>query len=212
METTIFLVRHGETVDNARQIMQGHAQGELNERGKEQARMAAQRLAAEQVDAVVASDLHRAVQTAEIIASEHGLEVTTTPLLRERDWGSFTGRYIPDLRGEVWPDDIETEEALMARARSFLLYITATYPGKRVVAVGHGIINKAILAILAQCPMREVQRMMNAEVRRLTTSAVRVAATTTAACTSAAAGGSTAAGSSADSPTALVADMAATAE
>ncbi|MBR1547211.1 MAG: histidine phosphatase family protein, partial [Prevotella sp.] len=61
MDTTIFLVRHGETVDNARQIMQGHAQGELNERGKEQARMAAQRLAAEQVDAVVASDLHRAV-------------------------------------------------------------------------------------------------------------------------------------------------------
>ena len=32
-ETTILLVRHGETVDNARQIMQGQTQGELNERG-----------------------------------------------------------------------------------------------------------------------------------------------------------------------------------
>ena len=37
METTIFLVRHGETVDNARQIMQGQTQGELNQRGREQA-------------------------------------------------------------------------------------------------------------------------------------------------------------------------------
>lgn len=37
MATTIFLVRHGETVDNARQIMQGQTPGELNEQGREQA-------------------------------------------------------------------------------------------------------------------------------------------------------------------------------
>ena len=179
METEILLVRHGETVDNARQIMQGQTQGELNERGWEQARQVAERLAAETVDAVVASDLRRAIQTAEVIAAPHGLKVETTPLLRERDWGGFTGRFIPDLRGETWPDDIESEEDLLSRARSFLIYMTATYPGKRVVAVGHGIINKAILAVYAQCPMREVQRMMNAEVRVLTTSATAVAAATT---------------------------------
>ena len=173
METTIILVRHGETVDNARQIMQGQTQGELNDKGRDQARQVAQRLACEQLDAVVASDLHRAVQTAEIIATPHGMTVQMTPLLRERDWGGFTGRFIPELKGEVWPDDIESEEALLERARQFLIYITATYPGKRVVAVGHGIINKAILAVYAQCPMREVQRMMNAEVRVLTTTAER---------------------------------------
>ena len=179
METTIYLVRHGETVDNVRQIMQGQTQGELNERGREQARQVAERLANEHIDAVVASDLRRAIQTAEAIAVRHGLPVTATPLLRERDWGSFTGRFIPDLRGETWPDDIESEEALLLRAHSFLKYMTATYPGKRVVAVGHGIINKAILAVYAQCPMHEVQRMMNAEVRVLTTSATAVAAATT---------------------------------
>ena len=173
METVLFLVRHGETVDNARQIMQGQTQGCLNEKGREQARVVAERLAAESFDAIVASDLRRAIQTAEIIAEPHGLPVVTTPLLRERDWGGFTGRFIPDLKGEVWPDDIESEEALLARARTFLIYITATYPGKRVVAVGHGIFNKAILAVYAQCPMREVQRMMNAEVRLLTVSAER---------------------------------------
>ena len=178
METTIYLVRHGETVDNVRQIMQGQTQGELNERGREQARQVAERLAGEHIDAVVASDLQRAIQTAEAIAVRHGLPVTTTPLLRERDWGSFTGRFIPDLRGEAWPDDIESEKDLLLRARTYLIYMTATYPGKRVVAVGHGIINKAILAVYAQCPMHEVQRMMNAEVRVLTTSAAAVAAAT----------------------------------
>ena len=175
METTIFLVRHGETVDNARQIMQGQTQGELNQRGREQAEQVARRLASEPLDAIVASDLHRAIQTAEVIAEPHGLPVVTTPLLRERDWGSFTGRFIPDLRNEVWPDDIESEEALLERARSFLINMTATYPGKRVVAVGHGIINKAVLAVYAQCTMREVQRMMNAEVRILTMSSERAA-------------------------------------
>ena len=179
--TTIFLVRHGETVDNARQIMQGQTQGELNEKGREQARQVAERLAEEQVDAVVASDLHRAIQTAEYIAAQHGLSVTTTPLLRERDWGSFTGCFIPDLKGKVWPDDIESEEALLLRARAFLLYILATYPEKRVVAVGHGIMNKAILAVYARCPMREVQRMMNAEVRILTASAETTASSAVAA-------------------------------
>ena len=172
--TTIFLVRHGETVDNARQIMQGQTQGELNEIGRQQARQVAERLSAEAIDAVVASDLRRAIQTAEVIAKPHGLQVVTTPLLRERDWGSFTGRFIPDLRGETWPDDIESEEALLRRAQEFLLKMTATYEGKRVVAVGHGIINKAILAVYASCSMKEVQRMMNAEVRVSTTSSVAV--------------------------------------
>ncbi len=180
METTIFLVRHGETFDNARQIMQGQTQGELNERGREQASIVANRLAAEHFDAIIASDLHRAIQTAEIIAEPHQMPVSTTSLLRERDWGSFTGRFIPELKGEIWPDDIESEVDLLLRAREFLLYITATYPGKRVVAVGHGIINKAILSVYAKCPMREVQRMMNAEVRILTASAESTASATVA--------------------------------
>ena len=89
------------------------------------------------------------------------------PLLRERDWGSFTGRYIPDLKGEVWPDDIETLENLLSRAREFIAYVRATYPGKKVLAVGHGIMNKAIQAVYYGKQMNEVQRMTNAEVRIL---------------------------------------------
>ena len=116
---------------------------------------------------MIASDLKRSIDTARIIAETHHLEVMTTPLLRERDWGGFTGRYIPDLKGEVWPDDVETLENLLSRAGEFIAYVKKTCPEKKVLAVGHGIINKAIQAVYHGKSMSEVQRMMNAEVRVL---------------------------------------------
>ena len=167
MKTILFLTRHGETVDNANKIMQGQTQGRLNEEGVRQAEQLRDAMAREQLDAVVASDLKRSVDTARIVAEPHGLEVVTTTLLRERDWGSFTGRYIPDLKDEVWPDDIETLEALQARSRAFLDFIRNEYTGKRVLAVGHGIVNKAIQAVHYGKQMREVERMTNCEVRIL---------------------------------------------
>ena len=165
--TTLYLVRHGETVDNARQIMQGQTQGELNENGLRQARKFSEAWKDRHLDAVIASDLKRSVDTARIIAEPHGLEVITISLLRERDWGSFTGRFIPELKGEVWPDDIETLENLLSRAGEFIAYVRKTFPGKKVLAVGHGIMNKAIQAVYYNKSMSEIQRMSNAEVRTL---------------------------------------------
>jgi len=167
MKTTLFLVRHGETVDNAAQIMQGQTQGELNEKGMRQARELRDKLESEQLDAIVASDLYRSVQTAEILAEPHHLNVEKTPLLRERDWGSFTGRFIPSLKGETWPDDIESLDALKARAARFLDFVRSEYEGKTVLAVGHGIINKAIQAVFYGKQMPEVERMQNCDVRIL---------------------------------------------
>lgn len=166
--TTLYLVRHGETVDNANRIMQGQTQGRLNEKGRMQAAAVRDRMAAEHLDAILSSDLRRAVDTAEIIAGPHGLTVTTTPLLRERDWGGFTGRYIPDLKDEPWPADIESLERITARAGEFLALVRATWPGQTVLAVGHGIINKAIQAVLYGRQMSGIERMDNAEVRVLT--------------------------------------------
>ena len=167
METVLYLVRHGETVDNANQIMQGQTQGELNENGLSQARELGEQWKNREIDVVIASDLRRSVDTAAIIAAPHGLEVVMTPLLRERDWGGFTGRYIPSLKNEVWPDDIETLENLLSRAGEFIAYVKKTYPGKKVLAVGHGIINKAIQAVYYKKSMSDIQRMSNAEVREL---------------------------------------------
>ena len=165
--TTLYLVRHGETVDNANQVMQGQTQGELNDNGIKQAQQFSDEWKDKPIDVVVASDLKRSIDTARIIAEPHNLEVITTPLLRERDWGGFTGRFIPDLKGEVWPDDIETLENLLSRAGEFIAYVKQTFPGKKVLAVGHGIINKAIQSVYYQKPMNEIQRMSNAEVRTL---------------------------------------------
>lgn len=165
--TTLILVRHGETVDNVNQIMQGQTQGQLTAQGLLQAHRLAESLRSEPIDVFVSSDLKRSVDTCRVVAEAHGKGIVTTPLLRERDWGSFTGRYIPSLKGETWPDDIESLEALKHRARRFMQYITDNYPGLTVLAVGHGIINKAIQAVYYNKPMNEIPRMENAEVRRL---------------------------------------------
>ena len=154
-------------MDNANQIMQGQTQGELNKNGLRQARELSEQWKDREIDVVVASDLKRSVDTATILAAPHGLEVVTTPLLRERDWGGFTGRYIPSLKNEVWPDDIETLENLLSRAGEFIAYVKKTYPGKKVLAVGHGIINKAVQAVYYKKSMSEISRMSNAEVREL---------------------------------------------
>ena len=165
--TTLYLVRHGETVDNARQIMQGQTQGELNEQGVAQARALRDRLKDTAIDAFVSSDLNRAVQTARILAAPRGKEVTETPLLRERDWGDFTGEYIPSLADREWPANVEPLERMLARAQNFLTWLRVTYPGQSVLAVGHGIINKAVQSVYYQKPMSKVPRMDNAEVRIL---------------------------------------------
>ena len=167
MNTILYLVRHGETVDNARQLMQGQTQGELNENGVLQAKALSEQWRNRVIDAVISSDLKRAVDTAAVIAAPHGLEVMTTSLLRERDWGDFTGRYIPDLKNEPWPENVESLENLLSRAGEFIAFVKQTYPGKKVLAVGHGIINKAIQAVLYNKSMSEILKMSNAEVREL---------------------------------------------
>ena len=165
--TTLYLVRHGETIDNVQQIMQGQTQGQLTERGWAQAEEVATSLAGKDIDAFVSSDLKRSFDTCKVIAEKHGMTPTTTPLLRERDWGDFTGRFIPDLKDEPWPPNVETMGQLKDRARRFLRFIRTNFPEQPVVAVGHGIINKAIQSVFYDKPMHEVQRMGNAEIRIL---------------------------------------------
>ena len=169
--TRLLLVRHDETVDNVNRIMQGQTPGCLTLHGIEQAEAVARQMASTPIDAFVSSDLKRAYDTCRIIALPHfdGVEpqIEQTPLLRERDWGGFTGRYIPDLKDAVWPDDIETLEAMKLRGSRFLDHIRTKYAGKTVLAVGHGIINKAIQSVYYNRPMKDIEPMQNAEMRTL---------------------------------------------
>lgn len=165
--TKLYLVRHGETVANKAHILQGQTDGELNDTGRRQAGEVRKKLNGTEIDVYVASDLQRAVETCKIIAGTEHDNLVTTPLLRERDWGSFTGKYIPDLEGQTWPDDIESLEELKSRAQNFLTWLKVTYPDKAVLAVGHGIINKAIQSVYFRKPMNEIQKMDNADMRIL---------------------------------------------
>ena len=166
--TKLYLVRHGETVDNAAKILQGQEPGRLNLTGVRQAEEVRDRMRNAAIDVFMASDLHRAVQTCEIIAEPHHKPVETTTLLRERDWGDFTGRYIPDLQAvREWPRNVASLEAIKERARRFLAMVRTRYEGKTVLAVGHGIVNKAVQSVYFDKPMNEVEKMGNAEVRVL---------------------------------------------
>jgi len=64
----LILVRHGETIDNKKRLVQGHRQGELSDVGKEQAKKVAERLKDEKIDYIFSSDLRRAADTAKVIA------------------------------------------------------------------------------------------------------------------------------------------------
>ena len=88
---SIFLIRHGETALNVARILQP-ADTPLSERGVEQAHALARRLAGMGVAAILASDLPRALHTAEIIAATTGARIETTELLRERNFGDWRGQ------------------------------------------------------------------------------------------------------------------------
>ena len=165
--TILYLVRHGETVDNVNRILQGQCQGRLSQKGIEQAQKVRDEMRDKRIDVFVASDLQRSIDTCSIIAEPHGKPVVVTPLLRERDWGGFTGAFIPDLKDKPWPTDVETLDAMKLRAQKFLRFLTERYSGQTILAVGHGIINKAIQSVFLGKPMNEVQKMDNAEVRIL---------------------------------------------
>lgn len=145
----IILVRHGQTVENRSGILQGHLPGRLTREGRLQAEELACRLAGERFSAVVCSDLARSYDTAVIIASPAKLVPVSTPLLREMDWGCYTGRKGDEARLMGSDASVETASQMYVRAGKFLEYLCRNYRGSRVVVVGHGCFNRAIIARVA---------------------------------------------------------------
>src|SRR3954471_7990952 len=89
--TTILLARHGETDWNLQRRVQGHSDTPLNETGRAQALALAETLDGAELDAIYASDLERAYDTAQFVAQRKGLPVTPLPELRERNFGTWEG-------------------------------------------------------------------------------------------------------------------------
>jgi broad specificity phosphatase PhoE len=160
--TTIHLARHGETDWNRELRWQGHSDPPLNERGRRQARALADELDRTNLAAVYSSDLRRASETAEIVASRLGLPVTVDPALREIDVGSWAGLTLADLEtrfpeavarweehGEHGWEGGESHDKMAARVRDAVQSIAARHDGEEVLVVTHGGPLRALRALAA---------------------------------------------------------------
>jgi alpha-ribazole phosphatase len=104
--TTIFFIRHGQTLWNKALKYQGHSDIELSPEGLRQAEQVAVRLKREPFSAIYSSDLSRAFITAEKIAATHSLPVTAMPEFREVGFGEWEGlKYDQIYAG--WSSEIE---------------------------------------------------------------------------------------------------------
>ncbi len=168
--THLLLARHGETEWNAIRRVQGWTDIPLSQRGQAQADALAERLARMPIDAVYASDLSRAMQTAAPAAARHGLDVQPLSDFREKGFGDWEGltqtdleRDYPDLwhryharqdlearvpGGETWPQ-------VHARISAVLQRILADYPGpdETVLLVGHGGSARVLILEALQAPL-----------------------------------------------------------
>ena len=103
MSTRFVVVRHGQTQWNVEARVQGHGDSPLTAQGLAQADAIGERLARERFDVLVASDLGRAMGTAERIARRCNLAVVPDPRLRERDFGAGEGLTYEEIDAR-WPN------------------------------------------------------------------------------------------------------------
>ena len=99
MKTRIYLVRHGESVGNAKRALLGHTNLDLSELGVEQAKKCAKALSSLKLDAIYSSDLIRAYNTALPHAALRSMDVVPMQTLREIYMGDWEGAFVADLEG-----------------------------------------------------------------------------------------------------------------
>ena len=166
---TLYLARHGQTVENLSRIFQGHLPGTLTEERKKQAMDLGESLRNIALDAVVSSDLQRVVDTVQLAVGDRQLPWQQTTLLREIDWGPWTGLPVGSVDLSNPPAGVETRQMMYDRAGAFLDYLWQHYDGKRVLVVAHGQINRCLEARITGVPLEELRTvplMKNAELHR----------------------------------------------
>lgn len=165
-ETTLYLVRHGETEQNRLGTVQGRGvDGVLNETGRRQATCLADHLSRLAFDAAYASTLRRARETAEIVLSRQvrAPQLQQIADLDEMCWGEFEGRpfrppvsdAISRLR-EDWqagrfdkgPKDGESIVEVQERSVRAVRNLVDAHPGQTILVVTHGRLLRILLASL----------------------------------------------------------------
>ena len=168
--TEIIIIRHGETEWNKTGRFQGHSDVPLSAEGRAQAAALGKNLVVDHVDAIYASDLTRAMETAAPLAQRFGLEVISDPLLRELNFGSWEGRNFNDVNAEN-PDamktfyndpervnipDSEPFPEFQQRVAGRVREIVAQERGKRIVIVSHGASIRILFADILSMPIRSI--------------------------------------------------------
>ena len=168
--TEIIIIRHGETEWNKTGRFQGHSDVPLSAEGRAQAAALGQNLALDHVDAIYASDLTRAMETAAPLAKRFGFEVISDPLLRELNFGAWEGRSFSDVNAEnpnamkqfyndpEYADipDSEPFPDFQKRVAGRVREIAELHRGKRIVIVSHGASIRILLADILAMPIRSI--------------------------------------------------------
>ena len=157
--TTIYFVRHGETILTPMRKFSGTGalDPELTKDGLEQAARVAGEVAKLKPEVLIASPLQRARQTADAIAATTGLEVIEDSDWYELSFGEWDGKSIEEVKAEnpdqyqAWlnsssyrPGGGESYDEARIRIEAALEKVVAQYPGKKVVVVTHnGVIKSA---------------------------------------------------------------------
>lgn len=165
---TYYIVRHGESEWNIQQRIHGHADSPLTSKGKDQVKELAEQLRRIRFNAIFASDLVRAKDTAALIALEHDLAVKTTEALRERRYGHFEGKHKDEFERATQPlliqfadlfdreknrsfldqHNIEDDQTLARRVITFLREIALAHVGQTVLLVTHGAVMRTLMVHL----------------------------------------------------------------
>lgn len=170
--TRLVLLRHGQTPMSVERRFAGTSDIELTGAGREQARLAARRLAGAGIEAVVSSPLRRTVDTARIVADELGLEPETEEGLRETDFGAWEGLTFAEVR-ERRPEELdrwladpeqappggESLAAAVRRAGEARDKAVARHRGRTVLVVTHVTPIKALVAQALGAPVEALYRM-----------------------------------------------------
>lgn len=125
----IYIIRHGQTEMNSRQVLQGRSDYALNEVGVAQAMAAAKRLRNVTFSQVYASPLVRAVQTAQLVVPD--IHPVIDERLIEMDYGPYEGTDLTRLPPEIItffrdfvhnpaPEGMEPLNSVVSRAGAFL--------------------------------------------------------------------------------------------
>jgi alpha-ribazole phosphatase len=171
--TWVYLARHGEVLHAAEGRFFGHTDIALSPGGLAQVATLGERLAAEPIEAVYASDLLRARQSAAPLAATRGTGVVAVPPLREMAMGRWEGltfaeiharepelcdRWLADPFAMPFPDG-ESVADLRARAVPAFREVVERHVGRRIAVVAHGGTNRVLLADALGLPLGNIFRL-----------------------------------------------------